>query len=260
MGSFKDLAKLRGLAEAGLKVMTASEQAAAKREDELRKRREIEEAAAAQKLANAPHYPWARLGTLAEVRALLTEHEMAFSIAGRGEVEAVIDLESLIDAPQIADSSIELDDLVMPREGSALYVRGDLTVHGRIVQRFRAGALVVFGSLRARHIITTGQMLITGELDVTGTLYGNCTNYATIVIGDARIATLISAKQHLFSLLGAISIGELVDIDDDAPNFSIFARNAPLSSRTIDPDVGDAYDEAAIAAALTTRDSVLTPE
>jgi gamma-glutamylcyclotransferase (GGCT)/AIG2-like uncharacterized protein YtfP len=259
MGSFKDLAKLRGLAEAGLVVKTASEQAQARREDELRKRRELEEAAASAKLADAPRYPWARAATLAEARALLVQHEMAFSLAGRGEVEAIIDIEALVAPPQIADGNIAIDELLLPSEGSALYVCGDLTVDKRIVQRFRAGSLIVFGSLRAHHLITTGQILVTGDLDVTGTLYGNCTNYATIVLGAARIGTLISAKEHLFSLLDAVAIRELVDLDARAPNFSIFARSIPRSSRTIDPAVGDAHDEAAIAAALTTRDDVLTP-
>lgn len=241
-------------------VKTASQQAQARRDDELHKRRELEEIAASAVLANAPRYPWARAATLAQARALLTEHEMAFSIAGRGEVEAIIDLEALVAPAQIADGDVVVDELLLPADGSALYVRGDLTVGERIVQRFRAGSLIVFGSLRARHVITSGQILVTGDLDVAGTLYGNSTSYATIVLGAARIATLISAKQHLFSLLGAFAIGELVDPDHAAPNFSIFARTTPRSSRTIDPAAGDAHDEAAIAAALTTRDDVLTPE
>jgi hypothetical protein len=259
MGSFKDLAKLRGLAEAGLVVKTATEQAAARRDDELRKRRAIEEAAAAAVLEHAPRYPWARAATLAEARALLGEHAMAFQIAGRGEVEAILDLEALLGPPQIADGDVELDELLLPSDGSALYVRGDLTVGKRLVQRARAGTLVVLGSLRAHHLITTGPILVTGDLDVTGTMYGNSTSYATTVLGAARIATLISARRHQFSLLGAYQLGALVDPDADAPNFSIFARATPRSSRTIDPAVGDAHDEAAIAAALSTRDDVLAP-
>jgi len=259
MGSFKDLAKLRGLAEAGLVVKTATEQIAARRDDELRKRHELEETAARAVLASAPRYPWARAATLADARALLTEHEMAFSIAGRGDVEAIIDIEALVEPPQIADGDVAIDDLVLPAEGSALYVRGNLTVGRRIVQRSRAGSLVVFGSLRAGHAITAGQILVTGDLDVPGTLYGNSTNRATTVLGAARIGTLISARRHLFSPLGAVAIGELVDLDGDAPNFSIFARTMPRSPRTLDPAVGDPHDEAAIAAALANRDDVLTP-
>jgi hypothetical protein len=253
MGSFKDLAKLRGLAEAGLVVKTATEQIAARRDDELRQRRELEETAASAVLANAPRYPWARAATLADARALLTEHEMAFSIAGRGDIEAIIDIEALVEPAQIADGDLAIEELVLPAEGSALYVRGNLTVAHRIVQRSRAGSLIVFGSLRAHHAITTGQILVTGDLDITGTLYGNSTNRTTIVLGAARIGTLISAKRHLFSLLGPVAIGELVDPDGDAPNFPIFARTAPRSSRTIDPAIGDAHDEAAVATALARR-------
>lgn len=257
MGSFKDLAKLPGLAAAGLVVKTASEQAAARREDELRARRAAEEAAAAAVLANAPRYPWAQVGTLAEVRALLAEHAMAFQLAGRGEVEAIVDVEALVGPPQLA-GDVELEELLLPSEGSAVYVRGDLTVHKRIVQRARAGTLVVTGSLRAQHLVTTGQILVIGDLEVPGTVYGNSTSHATTVLGAARIGTLISARRHLFSLLGAYAIGELVDPDGDAPNFSIFARAAPRSPRAIDPAVGDAYDEAAIAAALRARAGVLS--
>jgi len=259
MGSFKDLAKLRGLAEAGLVVKSATEQAQARRDDELRKRRELEEAAAQRVLAEAPRYPWARAGTLAEARALLVEHEMALSIAGRGDVEAVIDLEALVGPPQLADGDIALDELILPREGSALYIRGDLTVARRVVQRFRAGTLVVLGSLRAHHVVTTGQILVLGDLEVTGTLYGSSTNYATTVVGAARVGTLISVKQHLFSLLGATAIGALVDPDGEAPNFEIYARSAPRSPRVLDPAIGDAHDEAAIATALMTRDDLLAP-
>ncbi|MBC7976630.1 MAG: hypothetical protein H7138_16780 [Myxococcales bacterium] len=259
MGSFKDLSKLRGLAEAGLKVRTASEQQQDRREDEIRKKHAVQEEAAAKVLANVPRYPWARAGTLAEARALLVEHQLAFSIAGRGEIEAVIDIEALVAPVQIADGDVALDELVLPGEGSALYVRGDLTVGKRVVQRFRAGTLIVFGSLRAQHVITTGQILVLGDLHVAGTLYGNSTNYATIVLGETRIGTMIAAKQHLVSPLGAYTIGALVDPDGDAPNFEIFARTAPRSPRGIDPEIGHAQDASAIAEALATRDSVLAP-
>jgi len=257
MGSFKDLAKLRGLADAGLVVRSAGDQEQARRSEELQRRQAAEEARAADVVAGAPQYPWARPGTLAEVRALLAEHAMAFTLADRGEVEVVIDVAALVNPPQIADGDVAIEELRLPSEGTALYVRGDLTVTGRIVQRFRGGTLVVFGSLRAHHLVTTGQILVLGDLEVTGTLYGNCTNYATIVLGAARVGTLISAKEHLFSFVGTHEIGELVDVDAHAPNFAIYARATPRSTRTIDPAVGDAHDESAIASALATRDDVL---
>ena len=259
MGSFKDLAKLKGFAEAGLLVRTAKEQNADRREAELRKIDDAKEAAAAAVVANAPHYPWARVGTLAEVRALLEVHATAFSIAERKEIEATIDIAALVHPAQIADGDHVVDSLLMPADGTSLYVLGNLTVHHRVVQRFRAGTLVVFGSLRAQHVITTGQILVVGNLDVTGTMYGNSTNYATTVLGAARVGTLISAKEHLFSLLGGHSLGELVALDASAPNFAIYARSTPLSTRTLDPAVGDPHDAAAVAAALSERNDVLMP-
>lgn len=257
MGSFKDLAKLGGLADAGLVVRDAGDQEKARRTEEAQRRVIAEEARAAELLDSAPLYPWARRGTLAEVRALLAEHAMAFTLADRGEVEVVIDVAALVNPPQIADGAVTMAELRLPSEGSALYVRGDLTVSGRIVQRFRGGTLVVFGSLRARHLITTGQILVLGDLEVTGTLYGNCTNYATIVLGTARIGTLISARGHLFSFVGPHEIGELLDVDHDAPNFEIYARTTPRSTRTLDPAVVDPHDDAAIADALATRETLL---
>ena len=259
MGSFKDLSKLRGLADAGLVVRSAGEQEQARRAAEQHRRQAADEARAAEVVAGAPQYPWARPGTLAEVRALLAEHAMALSLADRGEVEVVLDVEALVSPPQIAVGDVAIAELRLPSEGTALYVRGDLTVTGRIVQRFRAGTLVVFGSLRAHHLVTTGQILVLGDLEVTGTMYGNCTNHATTVLGTARVGTLLSARSHLFSFVGPRVIGELVDVDQRAPNFDLYAQATPRSTRTIDPVIGDAHDESAIATALASRDDVLVP-
>ncbi|MDQ3368742.1 MAG: hypothetical protein M3680_25210 [Myxococcota bacterium] len=259
MGSFKDLSKLRGLAEAGLVVRSAGGQEQARRDEELRRRVDAEEARAAAIVAGAPHYPWARPGTLAEVRALLEAHAMAFSLADRGEVEVSIDTTSLVQPPQIAESDVAIEELRLPSEGTALYIRGDLTVSGRIVQRFRAGALVVFGSLRARHLVTTGPILVLGDLEVTGTMYGNCTNHATVVLGATKVGTLISAKQHMFSFLGPVTLGELVQVEPAAPNFAIYARTTPLSTRSLDPALGDPGEAAEIANALADRDDLLAP-
>ena len=259
MGSFKDLAKLKGFAEAGLVVRSAKEQNTDRREAELRKIDDAKEAAAAVVVANAPHYPWARAGTLAEVRALLDVHANAMAIAESREIDATIDIAALVNPAQIADGDQTIDSLLMPAEGTSLYVCGNLTVTNRVVQRFRAGTLVVFGSLRAHHIITTGQILVIGDLDVTGTMYGNSSNYATNVLGAAKVGTLISAKDHLFALLGGYTIGELVALDPPAPNYAIYARSTRLSTRTLDPAVGDAHDAAAVAAALSERNDVLIP-
>jgi len=256
MGSFKDLAKLPGLAKAGLKVMSATEQHQARRDAALRAGAERAEAAAAAHLATVPHYPWARLATLAEIRALLNAHAMAFSIAGRGEIPAILDIEALVGPAQLADD-VTLDDLVLPAEGSALFVRGNLTVTHRLVQRPRAGLLVVIGNLRARHLITSGPILVLGDLDVPGTLYGNSTSHSTIILGTAHVGTLIPVLRHGFAPLAAYTIDAVLDPDGDAPHLSIFARHAPRA-RPLDPSL-DPHDATAIADALATRDDVLAP-
>ena len=257
MGSFKDLAKLPGLAKAGLKVLSATEQHQAKRDAERLAHAERAEAAAAAHLATVPHYPWARLATLAEIRALLNGHAMAFSIAGRGEIPAILDIEALVGPAQLADD-VTLDDLVLPAEGSALFIRGNLTVARRIVQRPRAGLLVVIGTLRAHHLVTSGPILVLGDLDVPGTLYGNSTSDATIVLGAAHVGTLIAVQRHGFSPLAAYTIDTLLDPDGDAPHMAVFARHTPRSPRGLDPSL-DPHDATAIADALATRADILAP-
>jgi len=126
-------------------------------------------------------------------------------------------------------------------------VRGDLHVRGAIKHDFRAGFLVVLGDLTTEAIVTTSQVVVTGALTVTDTLYGSCTNYATIVLGPARARLLVSVKEHLFSLYGARSFDTIVDIDGDTANLDdrTYARNeAPLRAGL------DIYDESAVFAAL----------
>lgn len=99
----------------------------------------------------------------------------------------------------------------------------------------------------AEAIVTMSQFVVTGALTVTDTLYGSCTNYATIVLGPARARLLVSVKEHLFSLYGARSFDTIVDIDGDTANLEdrTYARNeAPLRAGL------DVYDESAVFAAL----------
>jgi hypothetical protein len=145
----------------------------------------------------------------------------------------------------------------MGQEGANLYILGDLTVSGRLIQPFRSNALVVFGSVRAHHVVTGAELLVFGDLDVTGVLYGNCTNYATNVLGAARVGTLVSCKGHMFSFWGSREIGELVR-RHAAPNFEIYERAAGIrTGRAIDPAIGDPYDEAQVSAALHSRDDIM---
>jgi cytoskeletal protein CcmA (bactofilin family) len=257
MGSLKDLAKLRGLSESGLVARSSEQQNQQRKANEQQQRDSEREAAAAQRISEAPAYPWARPGNLAEVRGLLSPLQTMFNIVGNSEVESLLDADAFIDPPQIVDGELNIDSLLMPTEGTGVYIRGNLTVTHRIVQRFRAGTLVVLGSLRAKHIITSGQILVTEDLHVSGTVYGNCTNHATSVLGTSTIGTLISAKSHMFALLGAVKIGELLAVDEPAPNFKIYSRCNPMSTRRINPDLADQDDPASVAAALASNDAIL---
>ena len=252
MGSLKDQLLAKGLAA----KPTASTIAPAPIDPAAARRQREEEVAAAAHAASSPSYPGARTVTLAAARELFEPH--AYQLRNlRGEVEGLVDIETLfLPSVQVIDGDVTVDELRMCQEGSNLYVLGDLTITGRLVQPFRSNAVVVFGSLRAHHVVTGAQLLVFGDLDVTGVLYGNCTNYATNVLGAARIATLVSCKGHLFSFWGARSIGELVR-RHTPPNFEIYEAAAGIrTGRAIDPAIGDPYDEAAIAAALHVRDDI----
>jgi hypothetical protein len=254
MGSLKDQLLAKGLAPKSAPTATAvtpapADHAAAHRQHE-------EEAAAAAHAAGRPRYPGARIATLAEARALFEPR--AYELRNlSGDVDGMVDIETLLlPSVQVIEGDVSLDELRMTQEGSNLYVMGNLTITGRLFQPFRSNALVVFGSLRAHHVITGAELLVFGDLDVTGVLYGNCTNYATNVLGTARVATLASCKEHLFSFWGTRAIGELVR-HHAAPNFEIYGAAPGIrTGRRIDPAIGDPYDEASVAAALHARDDI----
>lgn len=252
MGSLKDQLLAKGLA-----AKPAAKAAVAPAIDHAAdQRRRDEEQAAATHAANSPRYPGARIVTLAEARALFEPRGYELRNLS-GDVDGVVDLETLLlPSVQVIDGDVTLDELRMHQEGSNLYVLGDLTITGRLIQPFRANALVVFGSLRAAHVVTGAEILVFGDLDVPGVVYGNCTNYATNVLGTTRVGTLVSCKEHLFSLWGKRSITELVR-RHGAPNFEVYAAAPGIrTGRALDPAIGDPYDEAAIAAALQTRDDL----
>lgn len=254
MGSLKDQLLAKGLAAkpkaAATPVGPAPIDPAA-----LRRQREEEEVAATHG-ASSPRYLGGRIVTLAAARELF--EPLAYQLRNlSGDVEGVVDIETLFQpSVQVVDGNVTVDELRMHQEGSNLYVLGDLTITGRLFQPFRSNALVVFGSLRAHHVVTGAELLVFGDLDVTGVLYGNCTNYATNVLGAARVATLVSCKEHMFSFWGSRNIGELVR-RHTAPNFEVYASAAGIrTGRAIDPAIGDPYDEASIAAALHARDDI----
>jgi hypothetical protein len=254
MGSLKDQLLAKGLV-AKPKASATPVGSAPIDPATLRRQRE-EEVAAAAHAASSPNYLGGRIVTIAAARELFETR--AYQLRNlSGEVEGSVDLETLfLPSVQVVDGDVTVDELRMRQEGSNLMVLGDLTITGRLFQPFRSNAVVVFGSLRAHHVVTGAELLVFGDLDVTGVLYGNCTNYATNVLGAARVATLVSCKDHMFSFWGSRAIGELVR-RHTAPNFETYESAAGIrTGRTIDPAIGDPYDEASIAAALHARDDI----
>ena len=260
MGSLKDQLLAKGLAskpaaQAATKGKATAPGPAPVDPAADRRLREEEEAAAAH-AAGSPRYPGARIVSLAAARELFAPR--AYELRNlSGDVDGVVDLETLLlPSVQVIDGDVTLEELRTRQEGSNLYILGDLTITGRLIQPFRSNALVVFGSLRAHHVIAGAELLVFGDLDVPGVLYGNCTNYATNVLGAARVGTLVSCKEHMFSLWGARTIGELVQ-RHSAPNFEVYAAAAGVrTGRAIEAAIGDPYDEVAIAAALQDRDDI----
>ena len=255
MGSLKDQLLAKGLA--AKPAPSAKSAGPAPIDPAVAHRQHQEEAAAAAHAASSPRYPGARIVTLAAAREMFEPR--AYDLRNlSGDVDGAVDIETLfLPSVQVIDGDVTLDELRMHQEGSNLYVLGNLTITGRLFQPFRSNALVVFGSLRARHVITGAELLVFGDLDVTGVMYGNCTNYTTNVLGAARVATLVSVKEHTFSFWGSRAIGELVR-RHTPPNFEIYGAAAGIrTGRAIDPAIKEPYDEASIAAALHARDDIL---
>lgn len=147
----------------------------------------------------------------------------------RGDVDGVVDIECWTSGRERRHhaGAPTLDALELPSEGASLFISGDLTVSGSIIQPFRAGFLVVLGNLRARSIVTTAQIVVTGDLVVEDTIYGNCTNYSTSVLGKTTARVLVSAKEHYYCLYGGREIGTIVDVYGDTPNLDDRHRTGP---------------------------------
>ncbi len=152
--------------------------------------------------------------------AMFDDHEQAIASAeADGRVDGTIDLMSICSgAMRVHDGDLDLDELHLRAETPSLFVDGNLRVRGLIQQEFRAGFLVVFGDLDAGDIATTAQIFVTGNLTVRGTLYGNCTNFMTSVLGHTRAKLLVSAKEHYFCLYGGRTVERIVDVYGDTPN------------------------------------------
>jgi hypothetical protein len=169
-------------------------------------------------------------------------------------VDGVIDLACICSGTvRVHDGSLELDELCLRADGPSLFVDGDLKVRGLIEQEFRAGFLVVFGNLEARDIATTAEIFVTGDLTVHGTLFGNCTNYDTSVLGHTRSQVIVSVTEHYFCLYGGRTVGRIVDVYGDTPN---------LDDRTDGEDalvdgIDGGFNQRAVSALLRGGGSIL---
>lgn len=181
----------------------------------------------------------------ASARRLFDDFDEA--IAAATNQGFVIDLLSLCSRKgRLHEGHLELDELLLSAGAPTLYVDGDLTVRGLIEHQFRAGNLVVFGNLRAEHLVTTAQVLVTGDLTVRGTLFGNCTNYATTVLGSLSATALIGAKEHLFCVLGQRTVRRIVDVQGGTP----YLVGPSTESESALVDEVDGFDEGLVSARL----------
>lgn len=171
-------------------------------------------------------------------------------------VKGIIDLLSTCSGSvRLFEGDLSLDSLHLTEHTDSLFVDGNLTVSGLLVQDFRAGFLVVFGNLSARDIATTAHIFVTGDLTVQGTLYGNCTNFDTTVLGHTRAKNLVSAKEHYFCLYGGRSIPRIVDVYGDTPNLA----DATDGESALVPGTDSGFDEAAVVALLEQGQPILLP-
>lgn len=193
---------------------------------------------------------WAKTSPIDEdvaMQLLAPKRDEWFEKEESSEIDGVIDFECWVSGPErrLYEGSVELDELVMEPEGPSLFVAGDLTVRGVIQQGFRAGFLIVLGTLRAKSISTCAQIVVTGDLIVEDTIYGNCTNYMTSVLGKTKARVMISAKEHYYCLYGGREVEELVDTYGDTPNMD-GAHHTGNDALAMD----DAYDEVEAATKL----------
>jgi hypothetical protein len=188
-------------------------------------------------------------------RALFEGSAEAIKAAERNQaVDGVFDLVSICSGKlRLYDGDLVLDELHLAAGGPSLFVRGNLAVSGLIEQEFRGGFLVVLGDLAARDLVTTAQIVVTGDLSVSGTLFGNCTNYPTSVLGKTSAKTLVSAKEHCFCFYGGRTLERIVDVYGDTPNLD--DRTDGEAALVDDVDAG--HDAKSVARRLRAGQSIL---
>lgn len=202
-----------------------------------------------------PTFPAASYISFAQARSLV---DQVPPLPNNPLVEGIYDPEVILssNAFELLPGGTQLDDLHLTAEGNALIVNGDLTVNNILVQDFRAGCLLVLGNLHAKHIVTTGQLQCTGGMHVSGTMFGNCTNYSTDVWGKTSASVVISAKEHYFCFWGGWSIDSLYDLYGDTPNLEGADVNGVEPARAA-LNFDDIYDERQALAALRAHDTLL---
>lgn len=252
MSSLTDeLARRLGISKAEFEAKVAQRKAETRSAERLA----AEEQAAEAHLAKAPRYPGARSATLAEARTVLAQVPPLPANPG---VDGLFDPETFtLPSVQIVDGPLELPALELLAGGSHLFVRGSLTVHGMLRQEFRAGHLLVLGDLRAKHLVTTSELACIGALEIEGVLYGNCTNYSTNVWGPARADVILSAKEHAFCFWAGVDARIIVDLTGGAPNLAHATHHGDTMHQVLHPELGDGYDELAVATLLRRRGTVL---
>ncbi len=191
-----------------------------------------------------------------EFQTMLNAHADAIARAEASDVEGVIDPTCLGSGKlRIHRGDLVLEELHLASESPTLVVQGNLIVTNTIIQEFRAGFLIVFGDVRAKSIVTTALIFITGDLHVD-TILGNCTNYSTDVLGKTTARVLVSAKEHYFCLYGGRSIDRIVDVYGDTPNLD----GGTDGEEALVDGIDSGFDEDAVAVRLRSGGSLLRDE
>lgn len=120
------------------------------------------------------------------------------------------------------DGNVELENLHLSSDSPDVLIKGNLIVNDWIKQDYET-SLIVLGDLVTNEIITSSQIFIMGNLTVNNHLYGNCTNYATSIFGNAQIDKLICVNEHWFCFYGKQNIDSVID-DDDTFNLENYEK------------------------------------
>jgi hypothetical protein len=114
-------------------------------------------------------------------------------------------------------------------------------VEGMLEQPFQSAPLWISGNLDVGHLVTTGCLVVMGNVTVRGHFYGNCTNYCTHVFGDFSSESVVLEKNHHFAIHGEVQHQLMLDDEEDGPD----ATAEWMQKWGVEP-----HDEAGLARAL----------